>query len=152
TSTAVIYTPASTDPPVAEKCDRVTVGLVGMHIVHKTTGFPQWIWSTFEHVDNCPTHAEVADRPAYNSFKKDASGLKLNQPPPRPWAPNTVDPPDRRVQVMRMIPITAATKSLNATFQAALRAADRSGKPSVWANYELISTQWPTNPSKSCDV
>lgn len=152
TSTAIIYTPASTDPPVAEKCERVAVGLVGMHIVHKTIGFPQWIWSTFEHVDNCPTNGEVADRPAYNFFKKDAAGLKLNEPPPRPWDPNKVEPPDRRLQVMRMIPLTASTKSLNAKFQAALRAADRSGKPSVWANYELISTQWPTNPSKSCDV
>lgn len=152
TATAVIDTPASTDPPVAEKCERATVGLVGLHIVHKTSGSPQWIWATFEHVDNCPTQGEVADRPAYNFFRKDAAGLTLNSPPPRPWDPNRVEPPDRRVQAMRMIPIPAATRSLNASFQAALRAAARPGKSSAWANYELIGTQWPTNPSKSCDV
>ncbi len=152
TSTAVIYTPASADPPVRQKCERATVGLVGVHIVHKTIGSPQWVWSTFEHVDNCPTDGEVADRPAYSFFKKHAPGLKLNTPPPRPWDPNTVEPPDRRTQVMRMIPITPATKALNAQFQAALRAAGKPGKPSVWANYQLISTQWPTNPSKKCDV
>ncbi len=31
---------------------KVTVGLVGMHIGHKSTTSPQWIWSTFEQVDN----------------------------------------------------------------------------------------------------
>ena len=152
TSTAIIYTPASVDPPVAAKCERATVGLVGMHVVHKTIGSPQWVWSTFEQVDNCPTDGEVADRPAYNFYKKDAPALKLNTPPPRPWDPNKVEPPDRRVQAVRMIPITAATKALNAQYQAALRAAGTPGKPSVWANYELISTQWPTKPSKDCDV
>ena len=42
-------------------CAPVTVGLVGMHIlqrnpVDKTNPqlFPQWIWATFEHVDNAP--------------------------------------------------------------------------------------------------
>ena len=51
-----------------------------------------------------------------------------------------------------MIPITAATRTLNARCSAALRAAGKAGRPSVWANYELISTQWPTKPSKGCDV
>src|SRR5690606_19051587 len=27
-----------------------TVGLVGLHIVYKAKGFPQWVWATFEHV------------------------------------------------------------------------------------------------------
>jgi hypothetical protein len=152
TSIAIVYTPASTDPPVEQKCERVEVGLVGMHIVHKTSGSPQWVWSTFEHVDNCPTDGEVPDRPQYNYFNKDAAGLKLNTPPPRPWDPNRVEPPDRRTQVLRMIPITAATKALNTQFQAALRAASKPDKPSVWTNYELVSTQWPTKPSKTCDV
>ena len=29
-----------------------TMGLVGLHIMQKTETFPQWVWSTFEHVDN----------------------------------------------------------------------------------------------------
>ena len=28
------------------------MGLVGLHIAHKTQHAPQWIWSTFEQVDN----------------------------------------------------------------------------------------------------
>ncbi len=35
-------------------CRTATVGLVGFHIAHKTFWAPQWVWSTFEHVDNVP--------------------------------------------------------------------------------------------------
>ena len=51
---------------------------------------------------------------AYNFYNKDAPGPEAQHPPPRPWNPNKVEPPDRRAQVVRMIPITAATKALNA--------------------------------------
>jgi hypothetical protein len=30
----------------------VPMGLVGMHIAVKTRSSPQWVWATFEHVDN----------------------------------------------------------------------------------------------------
>ncbi|MEA2346152.1 MAG: hypothetical protein QOF63_4321, partial [Thermoanaerobaculia bacterium] len=33
-------------------CKQYTMGLVGLHIAHKTKNAPQWIWSTFEQVDN----------------------------------------------------------------------------------------------------
>ena len=46
---------------------------------------------------------------------------------------------------MREIPIDAATQQLNAQFQAALQG-------TVWANYQLVSTQWPTNPANDCQV
>jgi hypothetical protein len=29
-------------------------GLIGMHIIYKVKDYPQWIWPTFEHVDNAP--------------------------------------------------------------------------------------------------
>jgi hypothetical protein len=35
-------------------CSRRDVALVGLHIAIKTQYRPQWIWSTFEHVDNVP--------------------------------------------------------------------------------------------------
>jgi len=40
-------------------CEVRTVALVGLHVIHKTTSNPQWIWSTFEHVDNAPDAAAV---------------------------------------------------------------------------------------------
>jgi hypothetical protein len=30
------------------------MGLIGLHIIHKTEKEPAWIWSTFEHVNNAP--------------------------------------------------------------------------------------------------
>jgi len=35
-------------------CEVRTVALVGLHVLHKTTSNPQWVWATFEHVDNAP--------------------------------------------------------------------------------------------------
>ena len=35
-------------------CAQKSVGLVGLHIVQKTPTRPQWIWTTFEQVDNVP--------------------------------------------------------------------------------------------------
>jgi hypothetical protein len=37
------------------------MGLVGFHIAHKVKDNPQWVWSTFEHVDNAPIQGEVPD-------------------------------------------------------------------------------------------
>lgn len=30
------------------------LGLVGLHVITKVNGYPQWIWSTFEQIDNVP--------------------------------------------------------------------------------------------------
>lgn len=43
------YSPALLDTPV-----KATLGLLGMHIVHKTPQNANHLWATFEHVDNVP--------------------------------------------------------------------------------------------------
>ena len=146
---AVIYTPPSQDPVIEEKWEAATVGLVGLHIVHKTAGSPQWVWSTFEQVDNCPTDGQSATHPSYNFYNKNAPAAAINTPPKRPWNPNVIEPADRRPQIMRMLPIDEPTQKLNSSWQAALKAVNEN---SVWQYYELVSTQWPTQPAKKCDV
>lgn len=60
---ALSYTPG---PDGTEgSCKPVNVGLVGLHIAHKSFWSPQWVWSTFEHVDNAPT-AGQAVKPVVN--------------------------------------------------------------------------------------
>lgn len=145
---ALLYTPPSQNPPIAEECEIAAVGLVGLHIAHKTSDSPQWIWSTFEQVDNCPTDGEAAAA-AYSFYNKQTPTAPVNTPPPRPWDPSVIEPPDRRPQIVRMIPIDAATRELNQQWQAALRSVN---PKSVWQYYELISTQWPTKPAPDCDV
>ncbi len=68
TETVLIYTPAINkvinplDPSIIPQneitqpaaCEVAEVGLVGFHIAVKTFWAPQWIWPTFEHIDNVP--------------------------------------------------------------------------------------------------
>lgn len=118
-----------------------TLGLVGMHITHKTQTQPKWIWSTFEHVDNlrpppgspfgakasftnpdcppatCPPNVQTAKQP-YTELGP--NGQPLNKP----------------VQVTRVNPVgDENVNQLNQTFRGLLQG-------SVWANYQLISAQW----------
>ncbi|KMM82922.1 hypothetical protein SAMN04490203_1834 [Pseudomonas taetrolens] len=143
TVAALVYTPGNSDPNkgpvVAESCKAEPVGLVGLHIVHKTSSAPQWIWSTFEHVNNVPEKTTpVSERTGPYLFYNASSQAEVNQPPPRPWNPQVKATPS---QIVREEPLTDATKSLNSTYQTLLRTVN---PDSVWANYQLISTQWPT--------
>jgi hypothetical protein len=49
----------------APVCAPVTLGLVGMHILQKNPAFgkllAEWIWASFEHVDNAPLAAAACD-------------------------------------------------------------------------------------------
>jgi hypothetical protein len=116
------------------KCSAVTMGLIGLHIVQKTASRPQWIWSTFEHVDNVPpTRPEAPGR-----FALHDGGTN---PPPAanplylvPLAPEPVKP----FNVMRspVSPINPKTAFTNLMYERQL-------KGTVWARYQLVMTQWP---------
>lgn len=149
---ALVYTPGNSDPSkgpvVPESCKAEPVGLVGLHIVHKTSSAPQWVWSTFEHVDNVPEQSTpVAERKGPYLFYNANSQAEINQPPPRPWNPAIKATPS---QIVRETSLTPATRTLNSTYQTLLRTVN---PKSVWANYELISTQWPTlTPQPPCQI
>jgi hypothetical protein len=143
---AYVYTPASNNPPTPESCQVVTMGLVGFHIAHKTQSAPQWVWSTFEQVDNVELGPGAPSGAKPNFFNPDCASCPVNVPPPKPWDPNKTLPPEKRSQVKRVIPIEDATKVLNAQWQQWLASVN---KNSVWQYYQLVSTQWPTNPKAS---
>jgi hypothetical protein len=163
------YTVATTVPIAAKQSEsgkeleiNVTLGLVGFHIAHKTKGQPQWVWSTFEHVDNLA--APPGDKPTFND-PGCANCAANNRPlPPNVSVPAEPDKPDtapkepylwsesppyarsnQRIptQIQRTTAIKAQTTSLNQEWQQALRNAS---SDSVWQYYQLISTQWPTKP------
>lgn len=123
----------------------VTAGLVGFHIAQKTETSPQWIWSTFEHVDNLATDRltsitteDGTKRPLTPSFNDpDCEWCPVNMP--------TEPGPDglRRTQVQRLVPIPPETATLNRQMQAALAEAG-----SKLAYYEMIGVQWPTLPQE----
>jgi hypothetical protein len=144
------YNPPSENPKVEESCSKVTLGLVGWHAAHKTDDAPQWIWSTFEHVDNVPAAADVAAgslQSHYNFYRPGCSAkdCPVNEPPPRPWNPDVQPfPGGFASQITRVVPITQETVTLNTSFQGILAG-------TVWNNYELVSTQWPTDATSKVD-
>jgi len=138
--------------PVSGSNVKLKLGLVGLHIAQKVGLFPEWVWSSFEQVDNVPpvpsSQAPTAQKPySFNNGtgtpntgssgffnKPDSTGI--NQ-----------DKNSRvRVQVSRLneIPTTPAGQStvdLNARYQAAMG--------NNWLQYyQLVITQWPTNPGQ----
>lgn len=117
----------------------VTVGLVGMHIGHKSQTSPQWIWATFEQVDNLGVDA-VAHPKLNPSFSDPNCEICTVNQLPVPDANG--DYARIPTQAWRAVPIPADKQALNLQAQAVLRA-----KGSVWQFYQLIDTQWPTGPT-----
>jgi hypothetical protein len=129
-------------------CTTITVGLVGLHIVQKTPTRPQWIWTTFEQVDNVPPSSSTTGPFGFNDGKGTASPLNPPQPdpdggfPPTNWANPVV------YNVIRLQPINntgngsfaSSTQATNQNYQAAL-------KGTVWQFYQLVMTQWPLTPN-----
>jgi len=127
---AIVFNDAAGD---ASPCPvPVTLGLVGLHIAHKTAAQNNWIWSTFEQVDNTtksfynpncpPSQCPANKQTAVASYEMNANCTAANPP----------------VQVTRVTDIAKNDSSavqLNAAYRPLL-------KGTVWANYQLIGTQW----------
>jgi len=105
----------------------VTLGLVGLHIIHKTPSQGGFFWSTFEQVDNDTVFLNPHKGGPYNTQTARQPYVELN--------PNGT-PINAPVQIKRTDRI-AADPALNAYYQKLL-----SG--SVFAHYRLVSTQWQT--------
>ena len=132
----------------AQKTVSQKMGLVGFHIAQKTKTFPQWIWSTFEQMDN------VQRGPGASSETPISFNNGTDQPAsPGGWAnrpnykaPDLLPKPQRvPVQITRLNPIpntpNVSTRVINEAYQSLL-------KKTVWANYELVVTQWPSSPDQ----
>jgi hypothetical protein len=137
---------------------KAVVGLVGLHIVHKTEMFKQSIWSTFEHVDNTPVSVQEAQNKQadhYSFYNSECLTCPPNTPPALQNGENTYKwasaPPyaakyatgvrgeaDNKTfgtQVMRVYPVYFKTEQVNMKWQKKLQG-------SVWANYRLVGSQW----------
>jgi hypothetical protein len=164
---ALVAMPTSPDEQGDPPCIEKTIGLVGFHVVHKTIGRPQWIWTSFEHVDNVPEQKEIDEFRKKKSLDPNTSPhhynfyslsctteCPVNATPPRPWDPEYEKQLKFRTnadgqaifnsQIVRDPPLTDATKAMNAQFHALL------GK-SVWKHYILIGTQWPSDQTCARD-
>ena len=137
------------------KTQAATLGLVGLHIATKATGYPQWIWSTFEQVDNVPPKENVdgkwVDKPVdgvfYSYFNSKASPGDINHSAclwqqqenqlvcvPKPGMTFSTPNPLNRVT-----PIAADTQKANDVAQKNLA-------QTVFQYYQLVTTQRPLMP------
>jgi hypothetical protein len=129
------------------KCTARDIALVGLHIVTKTERRPQWIWSSFEHVDNVPGLTSEPKPPEGVPFSfYDPNGPPTLSPyiPPPPISPSNPPNPDQLpapMQVVRQQPISRASMKMNEAYWNLPQI-----KGTVWQNYMLVSTQWPTGP------
>lgn len=137
----------------------VTVGLVGMHIIRKTKKLNSAeTWSTFEHMDNTPDDAQIAQQTKrlWSFYNPLCLNCTPNQAPDTlagdhgqyiweitpPYAvkyatgaPGQVFPQKFGTQAQRTYPIYKYTDMVNQLWQDKLQG-------SIWANYRLIGTQW----------
>ena len=129
------------------KCTARDIALVGLHIVTKTKYRPQWIWSSFEHVDNVPGLTSEPKPPEGVPFSfYDPNGPSTLTPYIPPQAISQSNPPHPNqlpvpMQVVRQQAISRASMKMNEAYWNLPQI-----KGTVWQNYMLVSTQWPTEP------
>jgi hypothetical protein len=145
-------------------------GLVGMHISMRTRSSPEWIWATFEQIDNVRTNLDESGNPVKPNFYDPTRFRPLNTLPPKnavldsqgfptpaslpsatTWIESLTKVPS---QVARFhVPtqgslnplddqLAASVAELNSQVQSLLKA-----QGSVFQYYELIGTQWPVHPN-----
>ncbi|KAB8029099.1 hypothetical protein [Fluviispira multicolorata] len=138
----------------------VTVGLTGLHIIHKTKRSPQFIWATFEHINNAPNSDKKNMLPWYTFYNlncnpnTDHYHCYPNAQPPtaspqNPYFPNyPTDPYNAPIQVMRMAPIsnTGANNVAGLNKWVWDNVISPANSQSVFLNYQLVNVVWANNP------
>jgi hypothetical protein len=146
---ALVYIPKRDNPKSEATCAPKKLGLIGFHVGHKAQFAPQWVWTTFEHVRNVPEQKDVTLHrnllSHYNFYDPACDTTKcpvnMTPPPPTPWDPRVQPFPNGfKSQIVRVIPVTDDVVKINALSQSVAGL-----KGTVWENYMLVSTQWPTD-------
>jgi hypothetical protein len=158
TADALIYFPGGkettgTGTKFGPACVEKKLALIGFHVGHKTRFAPQWAWTSFEHISNVPDIEDLGTSkllPRYNFFSAKCKDCAQNEIPPKPWDPplSLQFPTSFRSQVVREnmlpAPVRKEVDDLNRPFRALL-------KGTVWENYMLLTTQWPSEFDSKTD-
>jgi hypothetical protein len=115
-------------------CSRTTVGLVGLHVIQKTPSRPQWIWSSYEQIDNVPP-ARFGERVRFTFH--DGGAAKMPAENPLSLTPVAAEPVKPfNVERPFTAPVHPKTELTNYQYQELL-------KGTVWEYYGIVVTQWP---------
>ena len=134
--------------PFSDTLREATVALVGLHILHKTTNQPTWVWATFEQVDNVP--GGETPPAGYNFYNPDcqprnvalsgggSATVRCSSNVAPPYYLNKANPVP--LQVTRTNPIDAVdAEPVNKRMQENIR---KFYPNSVWQYYELVDVIW----------
>lgn len=149
------------------QCAESTMALVGLHIIHKTASQPQWVWATFEHINNAPDTSKLksnntveGDYTFYNNVcsvrpvpaactPKKIAGKAVTKTSCEPnispayYLTGTNDCPAYPVRVSRDFTIKDTTDNHVATLNKAVKSMIMEvNQDSVFANYELVNVLW----------
>ncbi|WP_437291951.1 hypothetical protein [Sorangium sp. So ce406] len=119
-------------------------GLVGMHIAYKVSFLGDWVWSTFEHIDNVddkdePTCAAPAPQPLAQPLFYDKECEPEVCPENDPASKNPKQGPDGwATQIVRKVPIRGETAAFNCKVRALLH---KSAPQSPAQYYKLVAAQ-----------
>jgi hypothetical protein len=144
---------------------QATVGLVGLHIIHKFPNAAQFVWATFEQIDNSPddnnggtptwpqlpTNRNQQQSPGYTFFNPNCTpgsdpvyqcqrNFQPSQPCPQGVSSNC-QPYSAPMQVTRITPVETTANGVTGYVWGLLPA------NSVFNYYRLIDVQWPNQPS-----
>lgn len=142
-------------------CHSVDVGLVALHIIHKTQSQPTWVWSTFEHVDDAPAEGASPGNYLFSRPTCDPSPIpascELNRPPGERTSCGANEPPAYMpsayfsknaacpiypIQVAHANPADPTATAMNAYVASLIRAQNPA---SVYQYYRLVNVLWASN-------
>ena len=152
-------------------CSNATMGLVGLHIIHKTVSQPQFIWATFEQVDNLPpSHATFSNSacqcqtvipstcfvtpPTSTQYQNctigQAQGQTCTANTPPPYNATSATCPAYPIQVARNRAISNnSSDPVAATNTAAQQLIVGANAQSVFQYYQLVDALWSGSPQDS---
>lgn len=147
TTKACVCQPRKEESEPLTGCGEEIVGLVGFHVMEKTQSAPQWIWSTFEQVDNVVSTSGIAASFNNKNCVAGSVSCAINKQ-------TEIGDPN---QIVRSIPIpdsqscdagpTDNVALLNHEMQAAIA---KHSSPLQY--YQLVNSQWPNPPAKGSPV
>ena len=134
-----------------QKPKTVVVGLVGLHIIHKTALGQQFVWATFEHKQNAPDVTEVANKtftPPYTYFNTscnpstDYYKCVANANPAQ--VNDGKNPYNAPIQTVRQTPIASRPNNdvVGVNRYVWSQVIAKQNPNSVFLNYELVNTLW----------
>ena len=116
TQNVIYYHNVKTGENIKSYYENATMGLVGLHIIHKTKTFPTYVYATFEHKDNLSSDI------VYTELEKTPFGDKVT--------------PGVYTKIERTHPIPEVIDIINGIVEL-----DLASKNSIWQNYKLINVQ-----------